>query len=239
MDDHDNVIHLPGLGPAAPARAPVPDAGDEAQAPEGPPPSHMVEAVVEAVLFAADRPLSEAEIERVLVQPAPGAVREALEDLRARWRHGAGGIALVEVAHGWQLRTSPHAAPWVAALRGGRPFRLSRAALEALAIVGYRQPITRAEVDDLRGVDSSGTLRMLIERELVAPVGRSDDPGRPLLYGTTPRFLEVFGLRDLCELPALRDLREMEERRLREEEAALGQMQLALGGGEEDPLPTD
>ena len=204
--ENDNVIVLPGLFAQEDTRS------DEAEAalPQGPPAPHQLEAVVEALLFAADRPLSVDELDRFLVSPGDVAVVEALHSIRDRLR--GGGTCLVEVAKGWQMRTEPMAAPWVAALRGGRPLRLSRAALETLTVVAYRQPVSRAEVEDLRGVDAGGVLRSLAERELVMVVGRKDEPGRPLLYGTTPRFLEVFGLRDLSDLPTLRDLRAMTDR---------------------------
>ena len=122
----------------------------------------------------------------------------------------------MEVAKGWQLRTDLRAARYVSSMRGEQPFKLSKAAVETLSIVAYRQPVTRAEVEDLRGVDPGGILRMLSERGLIAVTGRKDEPGRPLLYGTTPDFLSLFGLRDLSELPTLRDLRELQQDDARE-----------------------
>lgn len=204
--DDDNVIVLPGLATEANNNA---SEGLESALPSSPPAEHLVEAVVEALLLASDRPLSLDELDAVMCGPGLPSVREALGSIQDRLRRGAGGIRLVEVAKGWQLRTDPRAATWVAALRGGRPSRLSRAALETLTVVAFRQPVARSEVEGLRGVDSGGVMRMLVERELVAVVGRKDEPGRPLLYGTTQHFLEVFGLRDLSELPTLRDLREL------------------------------
>ena len=203
--DTDNLIMLPMARPA--------EAEDDgpAESPSAPPPvpEHLLGPVVESLLLASDRPLSVEEIARLLCGPGEPELLATLQAIRERLGRG-GGIHLAEVAKGWQLRTDPRAAPWVAALRGGRPLRLSRAALEALSVVAYRQPVTRGEVDQLRGVDSGGVLRMLAEHELVTVVGRKPDPGRPLLYGTTPRFLEVFGLRDLSDLPALRALRELQ-----------------------------
>jgi segregation and condensation protein B len=95
----------------------------------------------------------------------------------------------------------------VAAVRGGRPFRLSKPALETLAVVAFRQPVSKGAIDDIRGVDSGGILRSLLERGLVKLAGRSEEPGRPMLYGTTPAFLTLFGMRSLADLPTLRDLR--------------------------------
>lgn len=206
FDDDDNVILLPGVANDQPAAAAD---GLESALPSSPPAEHLVEAVVEALLLASERPLGLDELDAIMCGPGVPAVREALASIQDRLRRGAGGIRLVEVAKGWQLRTDPRTAPWVAALRGGRPSRLSRAALETLTVVAYRQPVTRGEVEDLRGVDAGGVMRMLVERGLVAVVGRKEEAGRPLLYGTTPHFLEVFGLRDLSELPTLRDLREL------------------------------
>lgn len=208
MSDHfdgDNLFVLPGVAhPGAPTSA------EEAEAPlpQGPPPPAMLELVVEAILLAADRPVSTDELDGVLMGSGVEAITLALRNIQDRLREGPGGVRLVQVAKGWQLRTDPRAAPWVAAFRGGRPLRLSRAALETLTVVAYRQPVTRAEVEDLRGVDAGGVMRMLVDHELIAVVGRKEEAGRPMLYGTTPRFLEVFGLRDLSDLPTLRDLQQ-------------------------------
>lgn len=206
MSDHfdgDNLFVLPGV-----AHPDAPTTAEEAEAPlpQGPPPSALLDVVVESILLAAERPVSADELDRVLVGPGIEAVTLALRNIQDRLRMGPGGVRLVQVAQGWQLRTDPRAAPWVAAFRGGRPLRLSRAALETLTVVAYRQPVTRAEVEDLRGVDSGGVMRMLTDHELIHVTGRKEDPGRPMLYGTTSRFLEVFGLRDLSDLPPLRDL---------------------------------
>lgn len=207
----DNVIVLPRLD-----RAPVPSAptaADDEPADDGtlrPPPPHQLEGAAEALLFAADSPMKLARIDEWLGHPGESAVHDALLAIRDRLRRGPGGVVLVEVAKGWQLRTDPRFGPWVAAMRGGRPVRLSRAALDTLSIVAYRQPCVRSEVEQLRGVDCGGVLRMLVERGLVQVTGRTSDPGRPLLYGTTPAFLELFGLRDLSDLPTLRDLRELQ-----------------------------
>lgn len=182
------------------------DSGDD----PGCAPEHLMDAAVEALLFAADGPVTVRQLVGWLGDPPPAQVREALHGLELHYRRMGGGIQLVRVAKGWQLRTDPRLAPWVAKMRGGKPLRLSKAALEILSIVAYRQPVTRSEVEELRGVDSGGVLRMLCERELCTVLGRKDEPGRPLLYGTTPTFLSLFNLRDLSDLPTLRDMRELE-----------------------------
>lgn len=224
--DDDNLILLPTAGRAEGEAEAL---EENPQGPLSPPPPQLMEVAVEACLLAADRPLSVEDLDRVLAGPGAAAVEEALHSIADRLRQGPGGVRLVEVANGWRLRTDPRAAPWVAALRGGRPLRLSRAALETLSVVAYRQPVTRAEVEDLRGVDPGGVLRMLVERELVTTLGRRDEPGRPLLYGTTRHFLDVFGLRDLSDLPTLRDLRELVSDDPRE----------TLGDEDDEPLGDD
>jgi len=202
-DAPDNVIPLPRFGqPRIVAPAP-------AEGPLGPPDAASLEAAVEALLFAADGPLNEDQLDRYLQHPGVAAVRGAVAAVRDRYRRSGGGVRLEQIARGWQFRTDARFAPWVSAMRGARPVRLSRAALETLSVIAYRQPVTRSEVDDLRGVDSSAVIRLLVERGLVASQGqREDSPGRPRLYGTTAAFLELFGLRDLSGLPVLRDLRQ-------------------------------
>ncbi len=241
-DSADNVIMMPGL-----ARIPEPspirhggpgealsvdDAlGDIDELPDAPhPPAWQMVPAVEALLFAAEAPLSDARLDEFLGSPGLEAVRGAVAALAVRYGEGS-GIRLVQVAKGWQLRTDPRFSRWVAAMRGGRPVRLSKAALETLSIVAYRQPVTKGEIDDLRGVDCGGVLRMLVERGLVAVVGRRDDPGRPLIYGSTAEFLSLFGLRDLSDLPTLRDLRELQDDDPLEGplgERSLGQQQLPM-----------
>ena len=113
------------------------------------------------------------------------------------------------MAGGWQFRTDPRNAPWVGRLLAQKPVRLTRAQLEVLAIVAYRQPITRPEIDEIRGVDSGGTLKGLLDRSLLRILGKKEEPGRPMLYGTTREFLEFFNLKDLKDLPTLREYHEL------------------------------
>jgi segregation and condensation protein B len=121
------------------------------------------------------------------------------------------GIQLHAVAGGHKFRSAPQNAAWVQKLLAQKPVRLSRQLLETLAIVSYRQPITRPEIDDIRGVDSGGTLKTLMERSLVRILGKKEEPGRPMLYGTTREFLEFFNLRDLKDLPSLREFHELSD----------------------------
>ena len=170
------------------------------------PPLHLRSAV-EALLFSSDQPLTLALLADALDSPAP-AVSEALAALGAEYRSREAGVELREVAGGWMVTSTSEQHEWVARmLRGKRKMRLSRAALETLAIIAYKQPVTKSEVEAIRGVDSSGTLATLLERSLVTIKGRSTVVGRPLLYGSTPEFLNYFGLKDLAELPRPEELR--------------------------------
>lgn len=165
--------------------------------------------IVEAMILAAREPLAAAQIGRAVPGLGAAGARELLDALRSEYERDGRGFALCEVAGGWQLRTRPELAEFVQRLEVERPARLSRAALETLAVVAYRQPVTRAEVEHVRGVDCGPVLRSLLERQLLRLAGHREVPGRPMLYGTTRRFLEVFGLAALEDLPSLRDVEEL------------------------------
>ena len=167
-------------------------------------------AAVEAVLFATGRPLSLKNLGSILDEFGSERIKSALDALRSRYAGPGHGVELHEVAGGFIIRTRPDYKRHVLKARQKAPVRLSRAAMETLALVAYKQPVTRAEVEAIRGVDSSGTLRFLLERRLVRIQGRKTVPGRPLLYGTTHYFLELFQLRDLNSLPDSSELRELE-----------------------------
>jgi segregation and condensation protein B len=139
-------------------------------------------------------------------ETTPTEVRGLLAALEAEYAEAARGFRIEEVAGGFQLRTLPELAPWLQRLRPQPPLRLSRAALETLAIVAYKQPVTRHQISSIRGVNSDGVLRALVDRGVVAEVGREEGPGRPMLYGTTPEFLERLGLPSLASLPPLAPL---------------------------------
>ncbi len=162
--------------------------------------------VLESVLFAAGEPLSLVRLADIVPGASRPELRAALAELMARGERERRGVRLVEVANGYQFRTDPAHAEWVRRLFQQKPWRLTRATLETLAIVAYKQPITRAEIEAIRGVDVDGVMASLLSRKLVKIVGRKDVIGRPLLYGTTRQFLEVFGLRDLAGLPALTEV---------------------------------
>jgi segregation and condensation protein B len=168
---------------------------------------HERAGVLEALLFASDEPLTVAGIRR-LVEDLDGAeVRRILEALQAEYEANDRGVTLLEVAGGWIFVTREAYAPWVERLmKGRRKVRLSRAALETVAVVAYKQPITRQEIERIRGVDAGGVLATLLERDLVMIKGRDPGPGKPLLYGTTQEFLNYFGLNRLSDLPRLDEI---------------------------------
>jgi segregation and condensation protein B len=166
-----------------------------------------VKPIVEALLFASGKPLTAKEIHDCIPEAALGDIRAALSEIETDYETMGRSFALREVAGGYQFRTANDYAPYVLKLFKSSPSRLSRAALETLAIIAYKQPILRQEIERLRGVEAGGILRTLMEKELVKVVGRKNLPGKPLIYGTTRRFLEVFDLRDLDSLPKLREIK--------------------------------
>jgi segregation and condensation protein B len=168
-----------------------------------------LESIVESLLFAADKPLSLQGLGQLLGEKDLVAIRAAVAALEEHYQ--SRGVQLHGVAGGYQFRTNPSNATWVQKLLASKPVRLTRAQLETLAICAYRQPITRPEIDEIRGVDSGGTLKTLMERSLVRILGKKEEVGRPMLYGTTREFLEFFNLRDLKDLPTLREFHELSE----------------------------
>jgi segregation and condensation protein B len=172
--------------------------------------------VLEAALLAAVEPLSLADLKRMFEQgspdqdaPTPGlandALRRALDDLRAQW-HGR-GVELIQVADGWRFQTRAEMQPWLSRLKNEKPPRYSRAVLETLAIIAYRQPVTRGDIEDIRGVSvNPNIIKTLEERGWIEAIGHRDVPGRPALFGTTSHFLSDLGLRTLSELPPLEEL---------------------------------
>jgi segregation and condensation protein B len=165
--------------------------------------------IVESLLFVAEGPLTIQRLGEVLEDVEKDDIRTVAEELRTELENNRRGVRLVEVAGGYQLRTAKVNAEWVKKLLGGRPARMGRATLETLAIIAYRQPITRAEIEAIRGVDVDGVINTLLDRSLIRAVARKDVPGRPFLYGTTTEFLQLFNLKDLTHLPTLKEMEEM------------------------------
>ena len=163
--------------------------------------------LLEAAVFSASRPLTADELATLDADATPADVRVELEQLREHYDFNQHGIELVELAGGYQILTRPvYAAAIERAQFSVRTPKLTAATLETLAVIAYRQPVGRIEIEEIRGVSAAGVLRSLQERGLIEVVGRSEALGRPLLYGTTPLFLELLGLRDLADLPKAEEL---------------------------------
>ena len=190
-------------------------------------------AIIECIIFAAETAISLDRLCDMLPEFGRDDIRAALAELVDSHEGRGGGIQLVEVAGGWQFRTRPGFQQYVVRHVKTKASRFSQSSLETLAIVAYRQPITRAEVEHLRGVDCGGVLKSLLEKRLVRILGKKDIPGRPLIYGTSKEFLEVFGLKDLKSLPTLKEIQALDTvpQYERQEELPLGQKE---GVSEED-----
>ena len=169
-----------------------------------------LQAQVSSLLFVSPRPL-DAETLAELTRHDTAEVEAALQSLKALYQEEVHGFILLETGGAWQLRTGPDSARVVQRMIPARSRRLSRAAAETLAVVAYKQPVQRAEIEAIRGVDALPTLRTLVEARLIRIVGRESTPGHPALYGTTNTFLEKFGLGDLSDLPTVREIVELAE----------------------------
>ncbi|HVN86484.1 MAG TPA: SMC-Scp complex subunit ScpB [Candidatus Binatia bacterium] len=217
-----------------------------------------LESIIESVLFAAGTPIGLRRLVQLLDGPTSKEVTAAIARLQQQYDGSGRGLRLVEVAGGYQFRTAPENADWVRALLREKPARIGRATLETLAIIAYKQPVTRAEIEAIRGVDVEGALTSLLSKRLIKIAGRRDTVGRPLLYVTTPEFLEVFGLKDLNDLPMLKELPSGESSNDPDapslaaetgeppldtgsvaEAAESGGRELAAGGGATDPRGED
>lgn len=171
-----------------------------------------LKAILESLLFVSPEPLSAVRLVSVLGDVTKAEVERTLRSLGEELEQEGRGIRLVEVAGGYRLVTKQEYAPWVKRLdKAKSATKLSRSALESLAIIAYKQPLVRSEIEEIRGVETSGVVRTLLERKLVRIVGRKEVPGRPIMYGTTKFFLEHFGLNDLSQLPPLREFKELGE----------------------------
>jgi len=168
----------------------------------------QIKLIIEALLFTSDKPLSAKDIQGCLTDETLANIKKAMAELQAEYDGMGRSFALKEVAQGFQFRTKSDYAPYILQMLKASPTRLSRAALETLAIIAYKQPILRQEVERLRGVDVGGIIKTLLEKGLIKIMGRKNLPGRPLIYGTTNRFLEVFDLKDIDSLPKLKEIKD-------------------------------
>jgi segregation and condensation protein B len=166
--------------------------------------------IIEALLFASEKPLSAERIQAVIKDISPEDIKQVIDILNQKYQTSGHSFAIKRVAKGYRMYTLPDYAPWIKALFSHtRRERLSPQALEVLSIIAYKQPIVRSEIDRLRGVNSDGPLSTLLDRKLITIVGRKPTPGRPLLYGTTQEFLTHFGLNDVDDLPKMEELEKL------------------------------
>jgi segregation and condensation protein B len=175
--------------------------------------------IIEALLFSSEKPITPREIHSYLPDAKISDIKSALRVLKYELEAMGRSFGLKEVANGYQFRTHSKYAPYILKMLQASPNKLSRAAMETLAIIAYKQPILRQEIERLRGVDVGGILKTLMEKELIRIMGRKNLPGRPLIYGTTKRFLEIFDLKDISALPKLKEIK-------------------AFGSEEYEPTPT-
>lgn len=171
----------------------------------------QLKSAIEALLFIGGGPLSVERLKGIFEDASKEQIEAQLQALKTEYEARGAGVMLAEVANGWQLATCPEQAPWVRKFKTVKvTTRLSRPALETLAIIAYKQPVTRPEIEAIRGVNIGGLVRNLMERRLVKIVGKKDVAGRPMLYGTSVEFLQYFGLKDLSSLPTLKEFQELD-----------------------------
>ena len=171
----------------------------------------QLKSAIEALLFIGGAPLTVDRLKGIFEDASKDQIEAQLQTLKAEYEARGAGVMVTEVANGWQVATCAEQAPWVRKFKTVKvTTRLSRPALETLAIIAYKQPITRPEIEAIRGVNIGGIARNLMERRLVKIVGKKDVPGKPMLYGTTTEFLQYFGLKDLSSLPTLREFQELD-----------------------------
>jgi segregation and condensation protein B len=171
--------------------------------------SKSLKLIIEALLFASDKPLTYKDILACLPDVKTAEIKNTLEVLQYEYDSMQRSFTLKEVAGGFQFRSHSEYGQYILKMLQVSPTRLSQAALETLAIIAYKQPIIRQEIERLRGVDSGGVLKMLLEKDLIKIMGRKDLPGRPLIYGSTKKFLEVFDLKDIDSLPKLKEIKSL------------------------------
>lgn len=192
--------------------------------------------ILESLLFVADGPIDIRTFKQIIPDAEAKEIREALNGLAAEHEARQGGFLLDEIAGGFQFRTRPDYKEWIKKMFKPSPVRLSKAALETLAIIAYHQPIIRADVERIRGVDSGAIIRNLLERKLIRILGKKEIPGRPLIYATTRKFLEIFNLKSLSDMPTLKEIQEFGNVAMAEELAAGPE---ADGNGSTGPKETD
>jgi segregation and condensation protein B len=167
--------------------------------------------IIECLIFTSETPLTIENIKDVVEDVSKKELKELIEELMQEYQNLKRGIFIREVAHGYQFCTKPEYAQWIQKLKKSKPYHFSQPTLETLAIIAYKQPVTKAEIEAIRGVDCTGVLKSLLEKKLLTILGRKDVIGRPFLYGTTSKFLEVFGLENLASLPAVEEIGQLKD----------------------------
>ena len=196
--------------------------------------------IVEALVLSSSEPISAAKLAEIIPYCDAGEVKDLVNELNTEYAEQDRAFEIWEVAGGFQIRTRAEFSGYLQKLQKERALRLSQASLETLAIIAYRQPVTRAEIEDVRGVDVGATVKSLLERHLIRIAGQREVPGRPMLYGTTRRFLEIFGLESLKNLPTLRELDELaREQGLLERTGTAGAGEASESGADEGPGPVE
>ena len=195
----------------------------------------QVKRIIEALIIASPKPVSATRLSSIVPNVTVAKVKEIIEVLRKEYDEEQRGFELWTIAGGDQVRTRTEFSPYVKQLQPERPLRLSKAALETLSIVAYKQPVTRGEIEAIRGVDAGAVVRSLLEKGLVKGAGHREVLGRPMEYATSSRFLEVFGLRTLRDLPTLKDLEEITEEQKGSENITFDESKEPLA----DPTPLD
>ena len=165
---------------------------------------------IESLLFVAEAPLNLDQFKKAIPEAETRAIKDAIQTLMEEYESRNGGFYIHEVAGGYQFRTKPEYKEWIRRMFQPKPPKLSKPSMETLAIIAYRQPVLRSEIEHIRGVNSGNSIRLLLERKLVRVLGRREIPGRPLVYATTNKFLETFDLKNLKDLPSLKEIGELE-----------------------------
>jgi len=169
-----------------------------------------IKLILESLLFSTETPMRLEKLNEIFPDTHLKDLREIMSELKEEYDTLNRSFAIREVANGFQFYTKTEYSPWIKKFKKIRPARLSPATLETMAIIAYKQPITRAEIEDVRGVDAGGILRALLEKSLIKIIGKKDVPGKPLIYSTTPKFLTMFGLKGLKDLPTLEDISQVD-----------------------------
>lgn len=169
----------------------------------------QLKSIIECLLFVSNKPVTLQKMREVLVDKDLNSIKEILIELQKDYNQRQSGLQLLEVASGYQICTRPEYAEWIKKInRDSATFKLSQSALETLSIIAYKQPISRAEIEEIRGVDTSGVIYNLLDKKLIRVTGRKDCLGHPLLYGTSNEFLRYFGLNNISEIPLLEEIKE-------------------------------